>query len=236
MSLPLIHHLFLTRSPPAPSTMPPKFHPDFKSSTGIVLQLSDGICFAFNGHILASFSPFFAAPVNVAGTKGTAKQPILTGVGSDALVLALSLLQGAVTYRLPPPATKWPSTDILSDLLKLVDAYGLYFVADALLIRTKSATPSDVFERYAFDRYAFACATKSPFAEDELHATMKHNCDHASEWAKAVLSQHGQLADLYKAHLDHTRLTVADLKRKCSIPSPPSPQRKRIKPAGMVPE
>ncbi|WOO83106.1 uncharacterized protein LOC62_04G006587 [Vanrija pseudolonga] len=178
--------------------MPPKFHPDFKSPTGIVLQSSDDTCFAFNGHVLAFLSPFFADLLKVPAPADTKHNPIPTGVGTDALALALTLIEEGMSYRLTTPRPKWPTTDVLSDLLTLVDAYELTFVADELLSRTSAIVDSHTFDRYAFAR--------------------------ASEWAKTVLDDHNKLAELYKTHLDHT---VSNYKRQAEYASSTTMRKKK---------
>lgn len=132
-------------------------------------------------------------------------------VDADALELALDLIRDGMNHR-RETTPSWPKSKVLSDIIVLADAYDLQFVADQLLALTRHKAKSRVDDNdplssvqgiHAFERYAFAVATKSPYVAKELANTLHYNHAAMSKWAEKTLKNDPlALAELYKAHLD----------------------------------
>lgn len=196
--------------------IPTRYHPDFPEGTANGLFRSDGsVLFSFNAHLLDHFCPGVAEMSDHPDDQSRVareERAIGFGVSPEAFAISLMLINRATDHRLALPKPKWPSTKVLTDLIQFIDGYSVFFVADELLATTRPV-PTDDGEApvlgdngaIAFERYAFACATKSPYIEKELSGTLPFDHTDMSEWALETLSEanpHG-LADLYKAHLDN---------------------------------
>ncbi|WOO83107.1 uncharacterized protein LOC62_04G006588 [Vanrija pseudolonga] len=176
--------------------MPDAYHPDFPASAANGLfHTQEGVHFSFDADLLGHFSPSIAdlvirfGPQTKFGREGSA---IGISVNPEAFALSLTVIRHAVNHRLGSPKPKWPSTEILSDIIGFVDGDS----HDNLVIGADPVA--------AFDRYAFACAIKSPCIKMELAATLPFHHSQMSKWAKTTLARTDPLglANLYEAHLD----------------------------------
>lgn len=176
------------------------------------LELSDGTRFPFNPLLLAHVSPFFADLLKAPPPTGTEADPIPVCVSADTLELCLDLISSGLNHRGKKPPF-WPPTVVLDEIIQFVDAYDAPFVADQLLLVTANPENPRLLElsqdqlskffAQPFERYAFACATKSPYVHKELSNTLE--CHHTSmtSWAEKTLAKRDPLAlaELYKARL-----------------------------------
>ncbi|KAL1409248.1 hypothetical protein Q8F55_006081 [Vanrija albida] len=210
-------------------TLVPIFHPDFDTLDGVVLQSSDDICFSFNGHLLAFLSPVFADLFKIPPPPNITHNPVPIALRADSLALCLTLIKEGMNHR-NKKEIKWPKTRVLSALIEFVDAYDMPFVADELLVRT-FVEPNQVQSvdeaakgagATSFDRFAFACATTSPYIAKELTATLRFKHSDMTKWCEATLMKYDPigLAELYKSHLDRRAVPV-------DYPRAPPPTKRR---------
>ncbi|KAL1409247.1 hypothetical protein Q8F55_006080 [Vanrija albida] len=210
--------------------VPPVFHLNFGRSLDpneIVLQSSDNICFAFNRYRLAFLFPVFDGLFQIPPPPNITHNPVpITVCTSESLALCLTLIKEGMDHR-GKTNVRWPTREVLSDLIEFVNAYDMPFVADELLARTShilatryhppavTNSQNEPFGAKFFDRYAFARATNSPYTPQERQATLGFDYHDISEWCEATLTKYDPLglADLFKALLDIKTLHLELVKR-----------------------